>query len=167
MGFKKSLAIGNKGQQLVTQILEDNGFIVESSKGKVVEWDIKVTGPLIGPSNFLGEVKFDDYSAKSGNLAIEFFNSKACKPSGITATTAELWFHVCPPAEILVVRVDTLLNYCQNTKPFKTIIAGGDGNASLYLYRKDEIVKIFKTFGQESCIGVLNDLLLNPGPMLA
>lgn len=162
MGFKKSLAIGNKGQQLVTQILEDNGFIVESSKGKVVEWDIKA----VGLHEFSGEVKFDDYSAKSGNLAIEFFNSKACKASGITATTADLWFHVCPPNEVLVVRVDTLLNYCKNTKPFKTIKAGGDGNADLYLYRKDEIIKIFKTFEQESCIGVLNDLLHSPGSVL-
>ena len=159
MSFKRSLDIGNKGQQIVTRILESVGLTVSSSVGKVTEWDLKVEGDI----SFVCEVKYDLYAARSGNVAIEIGNPNSGKASGLTATTAHLWFHVFHnPSEVWATSVSRLLDYCTKTKPFKEVIGGDGGNSHMFLYRKDSIADIFTVVSgieQGKLVGVLHDLL--------
>lgn len=160
MGFKRSLDIGNKGQQIVTKILEEAGLMVSPSVGKVSEWDLQVSGEL----NFSIECKFDIYSSKSGNVAIEIKNPNSGKASGLMATTADLWFHVFQnPSEVWATNVSRLLDYCSKTKPHKQVVGGQNGNSMMLLYRKEAIADIFTVVsGIDSgkLIAILHGLLL-------
>jgi hypothetical protein len=82
------------------------------------------------------EVKHDVMSAKTGNVALEYFNSKKGTPSGITATTADWWVHkIC--GELWIIKTSDLLNFTKTEKPCKMISAGGDKNADLMIYAID------------------------------
>ncbi len=159
MGFAKSLKAGNAGQKQVTDLLTLAGFAVENSVGKCLEMDFVATKD---GESYSFEAKADDYSIKSGNLALEFWNSSSDKPSGLTATTADFWVTICPPNEIWIVTTQALRTYCHENKPFRTILSAGDANADLWLYRKDEITSVFVRLDkieQESICGVLRGLL--------
>lgn len=91
------------------------------------------------------EVKFDKYEAKSNNLCFEYWNPKSNKPSGISLTTAKYWIHVLDkPFTIYIAETKKLKNFIENTKPLKIIKYGGDGNSSMYLYRKEIILPVFE-----------------------
>ncbi len=159
MGFKKSLAIGNKGQQILIDLLTSAGFDCQPSVGKCIGWDVKATF-----DNFvvLIECKSDEYSAKSGNIAIEHWNSSSDKPSGLTATIADVWVTLCPGGEVWAVNTNKLKKYCQSNQPLRTIIGGGDKNSNMWLYKKPEITSIFvrlDELGQENIVGCLRELI--------
>lgn len=91
--------------------------------------------------NIFWEVKFDKMSESTGNLAVEVFNPKSDKPSGIMATMSDFWvFCFGNPIQIWVSEVDALKSYINDNKPFRVIDVGGDNNASLYLYKRDELL---------------------------
>lgn len=92
---------------------------------------------------FTTEVKHDIYSNKSGNIAIETFNPKTGKNSGLNITRADLWIHITDKPYITSVK--KLKKYVDENKPHRIISCGGDNNATLYLYRADIILNaIFK-----------------------
>ena len=85
-----------------------------------------------------GEVKSDLMGKATGNIALEFWNSKKNEPSGLTATMADMWFHIfCE--EVWITNVLDLRVYVQNVKPAKVVFSGGDKNANLYIYKADKI----------------------------
>jgi hypothetical protein len=101
------------------------------------------------------EVKNDVMASRTGNVAVEFHNSKQDKPSGIDRTTALFWTHKLD-ADIWIISVAKLREFLKKEIPHRIIIGGGDDNANLYLYKKD----IF----QDACTNIkditcLNDLL--------
>lgn len=136
--FVQSARIGSQGENSLIELLINNGFQAEkeSDKTKQIEYDV-----ISNIGTF--EVKYDLYSAKSGNLALEFYNTKKCAPSGIDATKADYWVFVLPCGAIYCVATAILREFMKENKPHRTIVSGGDNNSSMYLYKKDVILEIF------------------------
>jgi hypothetical protein len=132
--FLSSMDEGNKGEQIVIAILNKNGHKCEKIDGRLY-YD------LVMNDTDLIEVKYDIMSKKTGNIAIEYWNCKSNTPSGITATSAKYWVHIAFSKDgtmsVYMAEVDILKKWIQNTPPKKTIKAGGDDNADLYIYGQD------------------------------
>lgn len=139
---------GNKGEQLVVALLTKvGGSAIQPEKfSKFHDLEIELDN-----KKFTGEVKYDLMGHRTGNIALEFWNSKQDLPSGITATKADVWFHIFKD-EIWVAQTLALRVYIQNNPPNKTIFSGGDKNANLYIYKADTILS-----SAFLCLDKLND----------
>jgi len=126
----------------VIRLLNEAGLLARKNpekrdRAKMIQWDVE---SQVGSRQFTVEVKFDAYEAKSGNVAVEHFNVKQCKPSGISATTADLWCFVFADGSVWVARVSDLKKFVAATKAFRDIACGGDDNAAIKLFRRDHIL---------------------------
>lgn len=102
------------------------------------QWDIEA---FRRGRRFTIECKYDIYQAESGNIAVEYYNPRQAKPSGIGVTTADLWvFVLTKPVTAWVTTVSQLRAYVATMPPFRDIACGGDGNAAMKLYPSDEIL---------------------------
>lgn len=148
--FSKSLKQGNVGQKYLTDLLDSKNVKWESNKD--ISYDLIITSPIVTTL----EVKYDIMFAKTGNLAIEFRNSRKNAPSGLSATTATYWVHILSKDEILVAKVVDLKNACATIPPRRIILGGGDKNADLYLYKKDQLYPhIFSLLNKDSIHEIL------------
>lgn len=158
--FKNSLEIGKQGEKIIRNKLAQFGFNTEDSNIKEIDFTVSYTYPMFGKIAVTCECKYDIYANKSGNIAIEVFNTKLVKPSGIMSTKCYFWFHVLSDNEIYFALVKSLKKWVKNTKPKRIIMNGGDSNATLYLYDKviicDEIMQILNKENFIEAIGVIN-----------
>lgn len=142
MKYTDSLAIGAFGERKIVEILDLAGISSKLNTSKkineLIQYDIECWLPC--GHIFTIESKFDKMQKRTGNLAIEHFNTKKVKPSGISATTADLWAVVLADG-VYLTSVDWLRKYCEENKPKKEIHCGGDDNAALWLYNSDEILQ--------------------------
>lgn len=135
----KDMAMGSMAEERVVKLLCSLGYnaAINQDKSKRSLYDI-----IIHDNNnnllFTVEVKYDIYANKSGNIAIETFNPKTAKPSGIGITQATLWCHITD--RIYIANTDALKYYVFSTAPKRVIASGGDDNATLYLYDHKQIV---------------------------
>lgn len=136
MSKPKEFWQGNKGEQLVVSlIIKLGGNAIQPEKfSKFHDLEIELDN-----KKFTGEVKYDLMGHRTGNIALEFWNSKQDAPSGITATKADVWFHIFEE-KIWAAQTLALRMYIQNNKPDKTIFSGGDKNANLYIYKANTIL---------------------------
>jgi len=136
MGKPREFAQGSKGEQMVMDLLSQVGgkSVIPDKPQKSHDLEIELSN-----KKFTGEVKYDLMGGKTGNIALEFWNSKQDAPSGITATKADLWFHIFKE-EIWVANTIALKIYIQNNIPNKIIFSGGDNNANLYIYKATTIL---------------------------
>jgi len=139
MGIKKDLVVGSVGENLVTELFQKNNFSVEKAQGKFSDYDLAVTDNNKKIGDFSIEVKYDVYSKKSGNIAIEYGNPLSGKHTGINVTKADLWIHIVSDI-VYITSTKLLRGYVDEYSPIRTIKNAGDGNASIYLYKVDEIV---------------------------
>lgn len=140
MSFQQDLRRGGGAQSLVIELLNKCGFNSIPVNGRGPDrsfWDITTTGNEI---QFTTEIKFDEYEARSGNIAIETHNPRLGKPSGLGITKAFFWAHVLSDGAVWLTQVDRLKIYVEETEPKRTIGAGGDGNATLLLYQSGLIL---------------------------
>lgn len=135
--FVRDLADGKSAEQLVSDILSSAGFSSSLDSAARLQWDIVSTYKKL---EFHTEVKFDAYEQRSGNIAIEVFNSRLGKPSGLTATEAFFWAQVLSNKVVWITRVTKLKDYTDAQAPLRIIDKGGDKNATLYLYPSREIL---------------------------
>lgn len=137
--FRRDLAIGEMAEKEVCKILEKAGM--ESTKNKDRSTDISV---LIGNRIFYGEVKFDILAYKTGNMAVEYANSRTGMPSGILSTTSDFWFAVLgdigKKMEVWICSTEALKNHFQQNKGYKDVEGAGDGNATIRLFRLDTVL---------------------------
>lgn len=134
---------GKIAEDLVEGLFKDLGCDTERAKGEFPDWDLKCK---LKRKKFTAEIKYDIMACLTGNLAIEFRNSKQNKPSGIEATKANLWVHCIKDGEhitIWITSVSKLKEYIAVYEPRRTVFNAGDDNADLYLYKDDEILSIF------------------------
>ena len=124
--FDIDLEYGQVREKLVADMLQDKKIEVKSERDK---WQ------------------------KTGNIAIEY----DCygKPSGISVTEADYWFHnLCIGDDTfctLVFKVDNLKKLI-NKLDYKRSVSGGDHNASrMYLLKLDKLFSsdVIKTFKGE------------------
>lgn len=91
-----------------------------------------------GASTLKFEVKHDVMATKTGNIAIEFWNSKQNKPSGISSTLADIWAHKFNGV-IHLISVAKLKDLTTKIIPDKTVTLGGDKNSAMYIYKIERI----------------------------
>ena len=142
MSFKKNLAQGKKGEKYVYKSLTSANIECEYNKDEQsrLEYDLK---GKINNKKFTIEVKLDFLAAKTGNIAIEFYNSSKNEKSGINGTKATIWAHIILDEGnpvIYLASVKKLKQYIKNNKPWKKLLNVGDGNANIYLYKADNIL---------------------------
>lgn len=108
-------------------------------------------------------------SCKTGNIAIEFWNPKKNKPSGINVTTSDFWIYCLGnPLETYLISVERLKEFVEQNKPFRIIDVGGDDNASLMLYKKDAIISQFiriDNIDKDELNWLLNEFISNRNSM--
>ena len=95
------------------------------SIGNAPEWDIKFS------DGFTVEVKVDALAAQYYNAAIEFWDTRRNKPTGILGTEAQIWLHCVPEGDALrcyELQTKQLLKLCLETGEVKP---GGDNHSSL------------------------------------
>ena len=152
MTFVSDKIKGENAEDSVAKILSQNWDVHKASDlevGAFSDWDLSVSQSGTGYEVFTVEVKYDEMQAKTGNIAIEIYNPKSAKPSGLTATKATLWCHVLQ-GSIWITSVDKLKKFCEDKTPFKSFNSVGDGNASILLYKTDDILEIFERVDNSS-----------------
>ncbi len=145
--FLGSLRVGNFGQRMIEEeLIKLFGVeILETHNGG--GWDFKAK---LQEKIFLAESKFDIRSAETGNIAIEFFNSKIGKPSGISSTISDVWFYLLPDMTKWFASVLTIKQFLVDVKPLRTVYGGGDNNSDMVLYKKEDILPSFHQLGENS-----------------
>src|SRR3990172_12104265 len=144
MSFTKTFSKGQYAENAVCKWFNTCGIKAQLNTDKATNllWDIECE---LNNKSFTCECKFDEMSQRTGNLAIEFFNSKLTKASGIDVTKADLWIHCLQDGGNLtmwVCSVTDLKQFLQTHTPARTIIDGGDKNACLYLYPESTMLKV-------------------------
>src|SRR5208283_40550 len=140
MGIKKDFKAGNDGEEIVNKLFQQQFFVGKNRTEHLSDYDLACWDNVNPDPIFTIEVKNDLYGEKSGNIALEFWNSRKDKPAGISATKANLWAHVIPNSGVWITSVKKLLDYVHSHPSFRTIFSGGDGNADMYLYKMNDIL---------------------------
>lgn len=142
MPIDKDILEGEMAEFWLMGLLANADFNCDKNVDKKTRkyWDIECSNDQC---RFKIEVKYDRKCAETGNFAIEVHNPKANRPTGLSVTKSELWSHVLSENEILITSVSNLKSFIKKTEPKKIIQFGGDGNAQLWIYRKEDIVTIF------------------------
>jgi hypothetical protein len=141
----RDLAIGREAENEVVEHLKSLNLTVElnSDKGKLLYYDIVASADA---DRFTFEVKNDVMSYKTGNVAIEYYNSKSNKPSGVMASQSDFWVHKIT-GTFFIIKTAYLRSLMTTIKPKKIITSGGDKNSDMYIYCKEiltyEMVELF------------------------
>lgn len=146
MAIQRDLSIGDAGEQLVITALNNKGYACTTNKD--IRYDIEA---IKGSKRITFEVKHDIYESRSGNVAIEVWNSKKNIPSGITATQADFWCHIFG-GKIYVIPTQDLKSFIDKTTPKRIIERAGDDNATIYLYSSDDFADICELIDDAGCI---------------
>ncbi len=138
--------IGKSGEEYVKFLITRLGFECHMNNVYETRYDYDLSVNLDG-LKFTIECKHDVMAIKTKNIAIEYHNSKKDSPSGIYSTLADVWVHLIPyPNEDIhayAIKTDKLRKYTEDTIPYKHIIAGGDKNANLRIYKVGDILPQF------------------------
>jgi hypothetical protein len=152
--FKSSLTLGARGEQRLIDVLAGARLPCRRNESAdLVGWDVAFE---FGGEVVRVEVKHDLYAAKSGNLAVEYYNPRAGKPSGILATKSRLWCVVLADG-VYLGRTADLKAYFETKPCVRDVACGGDGNAAMRLYRAAELLPaVFRRVdGRDSTQAVL------------
>lgn len=136
MGFHKSRIHGDTGENFVISLLKSVNIIAEKNSDLTTasKYDISCQ---MGRKKFTAEVKFDRMAEKTDNIAIEIFNPKSNKHSGINVTEADLWFHLIPDGNNITCwfnKTSVIQDFIEQNTPKKIVELAGDGNATILLY---------------------------------
>lgn len=136
----ESMKVGKKAEIELVEFLTSKGYesSLNTDHEKRYEYDV-----LARKKNkvLTFEVKHDLMATKTGNVAIEYRNSKQDKPSGIDRTTADYWCHKID-GNIYICKVKDLLKFIEDNKPLRIVKSGGDNNADIYLYKKENFLSV-------------------------
>jgi hypothetical protein len=136
--FLKDLEVGKNGQQIFIDKLNEIENIKDISTNNTKTFDVSCN---YNNKIYTFEIKFDLMASKTGNIAIEYFNPKTNKPSGIMATEALFWVCILKdPFEIYISRTSILKNFLDKFEPCRIINCGGDKNSAMMLYKKERIL---------------------------
>ena len=165
MAFRTDNLTGKTAEGCISAMLEAAGIPVTPNEDatKYSDFDLEA---VLNRRTFTLESKFDLYESRSGNIAIEFFNPKSGRPTGIDATKADLWVHVLTnPMTAWATNVASLRRYIREHDPARVVDCGGDANAAMLLYERKVIFKdIFIRLDDLSSASLRRTLLKLLGP---
>ncbi len=137
MQIVRDLAIGKDGEISVVNLLNNASILAKLNEDKAVRSYYDIVAIL--DREFTIEVKNDIYAARSGNIAIEIYNPKSEKLSGLCATKSDIWVHIVGGRHWFTATA-LLKTFVNIHKPKRIIDKAGDGNATIYLYDVDIIL---------------------------
>ena len=138
----KSMKIGDIAEQELIDYLNQIGMQAEKNTDKNLRLDFDVVARYNGQI-LTFEVKNDAMASKTGNMCIEYHNTKKDTASGLHATKADWWVHKLENT-LWIIRVSELKVFTLNEKPDKHIKSGGDKNANLFIYKMERFTSIAK-----------------------
>lgn len=159
--------IGKSGENYIKYILNQQEFKCELNNDYALRYDYDLS-VIMDDLKFTIEAKYDVYSVKSGNIAIEVFNCKSNCESGIYSTLADVWVHLIPEKEskniqAYAINTHKLRHFVETVAPLKKIIAGGDKNANLQIYKIENILPEFVRFdnvtNKKTMYNIFSDIL--------
>jgi hypothetical protein len=124
--------------------MEQAGFSVKFRDGYCIEYDLEC---FDNKKRFTCEVKFDRMAQSTGNIAIEMHNTRHDKPSGLSATKADIWVIVVMDGNHKVafaINTDRLRRFVESNEPKKKVEYGGEENARIYLYPDSILEDLFE-----------------------
>ncbi len=145
MSWNRQSTVGDLCEDYVAKLLRNAGLPVRlSRKDRSLakpfhDWDVASD---LGGRPFTIECKGDMMAESTGNVAVEFHNSRQDRPSGISATKADLWVFVFRGLSVFVCHTQDLREFISRVEPLRRLVAGGDDNASLLLYRREAILPV-------------------------
>lgn len=142
MGFLKSMSQGKNGENAAISLFQLIGIDCKKDEDKDKRNDHDLVCQL-DKLKFTVEVKHDLMAEKTGNIAVEYHNSKLDKPSGIYSTKANLLVYIVPDQDnmtIWVCSVKKVREFIKDVAPFRSVKNAGDKNANLFLYKEDDIL---------------------------
>jgi hypothetical protein len=145
--FAKDLRAGRRGEDSLLEILAGAGLEAgrNPARGRKGRAGYDVWAELPGGRR-LFEVKHDLWEARSGNVAVEYANPRAGRPSGIAATEADAWVFVLADGSAWACRVRDLRRHHGKGRGgagfVRDLAVCGDDNSSSYLYRRKELFGI-------------------------
>ena len=141
--FKSSKRLGERKEDDFRRLCEAHGVScvknTEESKLSLYDFDCKMDDEA-----FTVEVKCDALAKKYGNIALEYFNTRLGRPSGIAVTTSDLWVHFDKEDSFLLFNTEKLkqMQLSQAPEPWFHEVHGGDNNSLMDLYRVEEMEKL-------------------------
>lgn len=145
MGFLKDLKRGQVAEKFVVETLKGSGIDAYPSPKKSVDLFFHLE------KKFSAEVKFDIYAAKSGRVAFEVVNPLNGRLSGVFGSKSDVFFYVfCNdfykpiPEEIFICPTSQLKKFLETKPPLRIVETAGDGNATIMLYNKIDILDVFQ-----------------------
>jgi hypothetical protein len=148
----KDKARGEKGESLVFELFTEAGFECSKSPPKTKGWDILLAK---NGKSYKCEVKYDYMASQTGNIAIEYWNSKRDEPSGLSATSADFWLTIIG-GEIYSISVSDLRYFVKAVMPTRQLNSVGDGNADIFLYKIEQIEPYWKLLTTDNVGDVIN-----------
>lgn len=145
-GFLASRELGGRAEGLVGDLFAGAGVRCERApSGDHPGFDLRLR---LGRRELTAEVKYDALAARTGNLALEYYNVRSGKPSGILATSADVWLYVLDPRpgeagdgpRVWLARSGALKTWFWRAKYHRRVTRCGDGNAAVMLFRADELL---------------------------
>ena len=141
--FKSDLVAGQKKEDELKQLLENNGYTVSSTqeKGKFSSYDLKVVTPS-GKEKTI-EVKYDIMSSRTGNVAVEMWkepNGKKVK-AGLLASKSTFYAYSFPSDDSFYFIKTSHLKQIINLQEYDRLVMGGDGGVyKIALFDKDKFI---------------------------
>ena len=159
MGWAKCKQNGRVAEELVIELFKKHKIKITEDKSDLITHDLQFEHK---DKKYHIEVKFDMMQSKTKNIAIEYFNTKKAKPSGINATKADLWCIVLQnPSSVWLTSTKLLKEYVKDNPG--RLVDGGDNNSSMILYKSSEILEsVFKRIDEvkkKEFLEILNDKL--------
>lgn len=138
MNWLRKKELGNAGEQMVRNLLQRAGVTMQLNESSSYE-TLKTHDLANEGSSLKVECKNDVASKKYGNVCVEVRNSKSEQPSGIYATTSQLWAHIIydqPEPTVLICRSSALRTFVEDENvPHRFLKKRGDNNADIKLYK--------------------------------
>jgi len=166
MSIKRDFERGTKGENMVSRLLGMAGVpcwsvATEAGSSHDLEFSFCSTSEV-----FTIEVKNDEMAERTGNLAIEVWNSYRNEPSGLTATKADLWVQIVGDA-VYVANVAELRAWVDaNGHTARYISRAGNRNATILLFNAYTILEaVFSRIDgldSRTLMGTLEDMVCCP-----
>jgi hypothetical protein len=137
--FKTDLPNAEKVADVFESLLKKSGYTtVRAPNGYFPDWDIKAIQTVTDKSVTF-EIKFDEMSSDTGNIAIEY--ESRGKKSGISTTKATYWVQFFDNT-FHIVSVEALREKMLLLK-HRDVVGGDPGsNTKMYLIKKDKFKSI-------------------------
>jgi hypothetical protein len=167
-GFRRDLKVGQRGERRVLNLCRSRRLLAGRNRARRLKGRRAndLFARLPSGERVTLEVKLDATEAETGNVAVEYHNPKADRPSGLLATTADVWVFVLLDGSVWAAAVPALravfLLGSRGPGFVKTARRCGDGNSDARIYRRRELFAAAFTrldhLGDDELSGVLRKL---------